>query len=153
MAKNTCLKELQNDMKKMLVVVEQVCVDGEKREENTAKQLAGLELAIADLYKKQNHGSLSSGKEAIYNQPFQARRVKLDFPHFNGSEVLQSIFKAEQFLDYYHTPEDQRLTIVAIHIFVVPWLQMMLKTNPFQYWMMFTCGNRVWSLIIRVSTF
>jgi len=55
MAENTRLKDLQNDMKKMLEVVEQIRLDGEKREENTAKRLAGLELAIADLYEKQNH--------------------------------------------------------------------------------------------------
>jgi len=46
MAENIRLKDLQNDMKKMLEVVEQICLDGEKREENTAKQLAGLELTL-----------------------------------------------------------------------------------------------------------
>jgi len=105
-----------------------------RREENTAKQLLGLD---ADLCEKQNHGgSSSSGKEAVYNQPFQARSVKLDFPCFDGSEVLQWIFKAEQFFDYYHTPKDQRLTIVTIHMDkdVVPLFQLMLKTNPFQSW-------------------
>jgi len=34
------LEELQNGMKKMLEVVEQILVDGDKREENTAKRLA-----------------------------------------------------------------------------------------------------------------
>ena len=74
------------------------------------------------------------------NQPFQARSVKLDFPRFDGSEVLQWIIKAEQFFHYYHTPEDQRLTIAAIHMDtdVVPWFQMMLKTNLFQSWTLFT---------------
>jgi len=37
MAENTHLKELQNDMTKMLEVVEQICVDGEKKEKNIAK--------------------------------------------------------------------------------------------------------------------
>jgi len=46
-------------MKKMLELVEQIRLDGEKREENTTKRLAGLELAIADLFKKQNHGGSS----------------------------------------------------------------------------------------------
>jgi len=55
---------------------------------------------IVDLYEKQNSNGLSSGKKVVYNQPFQARNVKLDFPRFNGSEVLQWIFKAEQLFDY-----------------------------------------------------
>jgi len=59
-----------------------------------------LELVIVDLYEKQNSNGLSSGKKVVYNQPFQARNVKLDFPRFNGSEVLQWIFKAEQLFDY-----------------------------------------------------
>ena len=92
-----------------------------------------LRLRIADLYEKQNHGGSSSCKEAVYNQQFQAISVKLDFPRFDGSEVLQWIFKAKPLFDYYHTPEDQRLTILAIQMVkdVVPWFQMILKTNPF----------------------
>jgi len=37
MIKKNRLKELQNGMRKMLEVVEQICVNGEKCEENIAK--------------------------------------------------------------------------------------------------------------------
>jgi len=37
MTENTLLKELQSDIKKILEVVEQICVDGKKREQNTPK--------------------------------------------------------------------------------------------------------------------
>jgi len=72
--------------------------------------------------------------------PFQVRNVKLDFPRFNGSEVLQWIFKAEQFFDYYNTADAQRLTIAAIHMEkeVVPWFQMTNRSLPFQSWIDFT---------------
>lgn len=72
-------------------------------------------------------------------QPFQMRNVKLDFPRFDGSDVVNWIFKAEQFFDYYSTPDAQRLTIAAVHLDkeVVPWFQMMNRTNPFQSWDVF----------------
>jgi len=47
---------------------------------------------------------------------FQVRNVKLDFPNFDGSGVLQLIFKAEQFFYYYNTPDDQRLIIASVHL-------------------------------------
>lgn len=53
------------------------------------------------------------------------RNIRLDFPKFDGSEVLQWIFKAEQFYDYYNTSDAYRLTIAVIHLEkdVVPWFQ------------------------------
>nr|KYP34631.1 hypothetical protein KK1_044394 [Cajanus cajan] len=73
-------------------------------------------------------------------QPFQVRNVKLDFPRFDGIDVLHWIFKAEQFFDYYNTSETQRFTITAVHMDkeVVPWFQMIMKTQPFQSWKEFT---------------
>jgi len=46
------------------------------------------------------------------------------------------IFKAEQFFDYYGTADEDRLTIAAIHMEedVVPWFQMIQRSNPFMSW-------------------
>ncbi|MCH87636.1 hypothetical protein A2U01_0008513 [Trifolium medium] len=46
------------------------------------------------------------------------------------------IFKAEQFFDYYATPDCDRLIIASVHLDhdVVPWYQMIQKTNPFLSW-------------------
>ena len=54
--------------------------------------------------------------------------------------MFQWVFQAEQFFDYYATPDLQRLTIVAIHLEkeVVPWFQMMRKNNLFSSWQSFT---------------
>ncbi|KAJ1411038.1 Aspartic peptidase domain superfamily [Sesbania bispinosa] len=72
--------------------------------------------------------------------PFQVRNVKIDFPRFDGSEVLSWIFKAEQFFEFYDTPNDHRLTIAAVHLDkeVVPWFQMITRMQPFQSWKHFT---------------
>ncbi|XP_020233863.1 uncharacterized protein LOC109813966 [Cajanus cajan] len=128
MAENTRLKELDANVKKILDLME-------KRDLCYNERFAQLELALHDVSKQQPGGSNSQT-----NLPFQVRNIKLDFPKFDGTNVLQWIFKAEQFFGYYSTPELQRLTIVAIHLEkdVVPWFQMMQKNNPFQSWEGFT---------------
>jgi len=67
---------------------------------------------------------------------FQIQNVKLEFPKFNGSDVMAWIFKVEQYFDYYGTADEDRLTIVAIHMEqdVVPWFQMIQRTKPFMSW-------------------
>jgi len=50
--------------------------------------------------RKKNHDGSSSDKGAVSNQPYQARSVNLDFPRFDGNEVLQWIFKEEKFFYY-----------------------------------------------------
>ncbi|KAF7833267.1 Ty3/gypsy retrotransposon protein [Senna tora] len=69
-------------------------------------------------------------------QPFHTRSVKLDFPRFDGSEALHWLFKAEKFFAYYDTPDEQRVTIAAVHFegVVVPWFQMMSKTSRVTTW-------------------
>lgn len=74
------------------------------------------------------------------NHPFQVRNVKIDFPILDGSDVLQWIFKAEQFFNYHKTPGEQRLIIASIHLDkeVVPCYQMMTRENSFKTWIAFT---------------
>lgn len=73
-------------------------------------------------------------------QPFQVRNVKLDFPRFDSFDVLQWVFKAEQFFNYYSTPDQHRLTIAAVHMEkdVVPWFKMINRNHPFQSRVSFT---------------
>lgn len=58
---------------------------------------------------------------------FQVKNVKLEFPRFDGTVVLDWFFKAEQFFDYYGTPDEDCNTITSIHMDkdVVPWFQML----------------------------
>jgi len=85
--------------------------------------------------------ALESGSRlSPQSSSFQVRNLKLDFPRFDGSDVLQWIFKAEQFFDYYKTPDKQRLLIASVHMDkdVVPWFQMQSRTNPFHTWIALT---------------
>lgn len=56
------------------------------------------------------------------------------------ANTLEWIFKAEQSFDYYDTPDSDRLIIAAVHLDqeVIPWFQMMQRSNPFQSWQAFT---------------
>ena len=132
MAENTRLKELSSDIKRLLDTME-------TRDKEYALRFETLEYVVDGILKK-NLGSESSFAATSANQPFQVRSVKLDFSWFDGSDVLQWIFKAEQFFNYYNTPDEHRLTIVAIHLDkeVVPWYQMFSRTNPFHSWVAFT---------------
>lgn len=65
----------------------------------------------------------SNRSNSSFAPPFHVRNVKLDFPHFNGSNVLEWIFWTEQFFTFYNTLEEQHLTVVAVHmeVDVIPW--------------------------------
>lgn len=67
---------------------------------------------------------------------YPLRSIKLDFPKFDGTEPLHWLFRAEQFFDYYGTPDDQRLAVAAVNMegMVVAWFQMMKKANHIPTW-------------------
>jgi len=58
----------------------------------------------------------------------------------DGTNVIDWIFRAEQFFDYYHTLDIECLTVATIHIDkeVVPWFETMQWTNPFCSWQTLT---------------
>jgi len=105
------------------------------RHSEYSSHFESLETALTSLHVA---ASKSSTSEPM--QLFQVRNVKLDFSRFNGSNVLEWIFRTKQFFTFYNTPEEQRLTIAAVHmeVEVIPWFQMRAKNNPFQSWISFT---------------
>jgi len=62
--------------------------------------------------------------------------MKLDFPKFDGSAPLNWLFRAEQFVALYQTPDAQQLAIAAIHMDgdAGPWFQMLQRTNLLPNW-------------------
>lgn len=66
----------------------------------------------------------------------QMRAIRLDFPRFNGSKVLQWIFQAELFFDFFDITDPYKLRIASIHFegLVVPWYQMMKKNGHLTSW-------------------
>ncbi|MCH98212.1 hypothetical protein A2U01_0019212, partial [Trifolium medium] len=113
----------------------------EEIQRSNETQFAQLNANIAQLLQRSSPSPSSShgGRISGCDQPrssFQVRSVKLDFPRFDGKNVMDWIFKAEQFFDYYATPDCERLLIASVHLDhdVVPWYQMIQKTNPFLTW-------------------
>lgn len=90
----------------------------------------------------QNHSQQHSGSNSTSANTsatplriaFQVKDIILEFPRFDGHKVLHWIFTAEQFFDYHHTPDEDRVAIVGIHLDkdVVPWFQMIQRSTPFR---------------------
>lgn len=57
--------------------------------------------------------------------------MKIDFPLFEGIDVLNYIFKAEKFFCFYHISDPYRLEIASIHFDgpIVPWFQILQKVR------------------------
>ncbi|WVY94508.1 hypothetical protein V8G54_033596 [Vigna mungo] len=150
MAENTRLKELATEIARLKDLPVEVCRIAEameRRERDLQKWMEHLTLREQDAENRfqtleSTLGSLLQTKTPPSTEPppFQVRNVKLDFPRFDGTDVLQWIFKAEQFFNYYRTPDDQRLIIASIHLEkeVIPWFQMQNRADAFPTWVAFT---------------
>lgn len=149
MADNTRMKTMENSITELTKTLQQYMVESDRRH-NEYSQHRHVDLARFDRVENQlislhstqnsNNSNNSAQTSQASHHPFQVRHIKLDFPRFDGSEVMNWIFRAEQFFDYYETPDNHRLTIAAVHMekHVVPWFQMISKNQPFQSWAMFT---------------
>ena len=154
MADNTRLKELSSDVKRNAEAIEKMYSDVHEKidrleianasrfeamQTNTESKFSQINSALDMLLnqspRKSSHGAGNSSKN-----PFQVRNIKLEFPRFDEKNVLEWIFRAEQFFDYYGTPDPDRLTIASVHLDkdVVPWFQMMQRSHPFHSWVEFT---------------
>ncbi|WVZ21204.1 hypothetical protein V8G54_008526 [Vigna mungo] len=131
MAENTRMKEIAR-LKDLSAEVSRL-VESMERRKREFQKFQTLESTMGSLLQTKPPPSTKP-------QPFQVCNVKLDFPHFDGIEFLQWIFKAEYFFNYYHTPDDQRLIIASIHLEkeVIPWFQMQNRANAFPTWVAFT---------------
>lgn len=60
----------------------------------------------------------------------------MDFPRFDGEEVLNWIYRSEQFFKYYKISDSERLEIASIHFdgAVAPWYQMLEKEGKVTTW-------------------
>ncbi|XP_034198084.1 uncharacterized protein LOC117613593 [Prunus dulcis] len=71
------------------------------------------------------------------------KMVKLDFPHFNGLEDPTSwICRAEQFFDFHHTPETERVPLASFNLEgdAQLWFQLMKEETPITTWATFKQG-------------
>ncbi|GAU43896.1 hypothetical protein TSUD_399440 [Trifolium subterraneum] len=91
----------------------------------TEDRLARIETVVESLLQNATDSQCDAANSSYHHHrpPFQTRNVKLEFP----THAIEWIFKAEQFFEYYAIPDEDRLTIAAVHLDqkVVPWYQMM----------------------------
>jgi hypothetical protein len=143
MADNTRMKTMENSIAELTKALHKHIEDSDRRHTEYI-QHRHVDQARFERIESQldsDHAQRSSvGKStASTQQPFQVRNIKLDFPRFDGSDVLNWIFKDEQFFDYYDTLDNHRLTIAVVHMEkdVVPWFQMITCNQPFRSWALF----------------
>jgi len=72
--------------------------------------------------------------EGIKPKPF-----RLEFPRFDGDDPETWCCRAEQFFDFYDTPDAQQLSISAFHMDgkALVWFQELKASNTISYWLEF----------------
>ncbi|XP_028802456.1 uncharacterized protein LOC114757550 [Neltuma alba] len=150
MAENTRLKELQADMKKTNEFVEGAKgrFDQIDRRFDSMESLLHSLVQSMDSWKQQTESSPPRFKESTSGIPIVEsvnfgqnphKTIKVDFPHFDGSDALDWIFKAERYFKYFEIQDPQRLMIASVHLDgdVLPWFQMMEKSGRIPTWSIF----------------
>ena len=68
--------------------------------------------------------------------PFPQTSIKLEIPRFDGTDPMGWIFKINQFFDFHHTPEDQRLRIASFYMDgeALTWFQWMHSNGQLLSW-------------------
>jgi len=68
--------------------------------------------------------------------PFPNTSIKLDIPRFDGIDPMGWIFKINQFFDFHHTAEDQRLRIASFYMEgdALTWFQWMHSNGQLLSW-------------------
>jgi len=81
------------------------------------------------------HGSNSQTNPLIC-QHQQLRKLNFDLPRFDGIDTLWWIFSADQYFDYYHVDEAERINIGVMHMTsnAIPWFQLTQRNFPFRSW-------------------
>ncbi|WVZ24027.1 hypothetical protein V8G54_002571 [Vigna mungo] len=130
MAENTRLKELQTEIRGQAADIKKLMELLELRDLQSPHQVTGGSMST-----NSNNGDTHFHKE------FHVNEISLGFSHFDGhSPVLEWIFKAEKFFDYHHTPDADKVDIVAIHFKkdVVPWFHMLQRLSAIKTWIELT---------------
>lgn len=156
MAESTRMKELTSKVDTMMIVMDQRVQREEKMmafRDQTDERMRLMEQSMINLtalIENQHRAQTTSLEGTTYNpqvelkelgdqkksQPFYTRSVKVDFPRFQGDDVLQWIFQAERFCKYYGVTDEDRIEIASMHFDgpVVPWFQMMEKEGRITSW-------------------
>ena len=99
-ADNTCLKDLVAEQKQLQEISDHKDAEYLEQFHSFDVKFEQIQASLVILMNKQQAtSSLNSLATTLGNNhnPFQLRNVKLDFPKFDGFDVLDWLFKADQF--------------------------------------------------------
>lgn len=70
------------------------------------------------------------------DNPINTRMLRLDFPRFEGDELLGWLYQTEQFFEYHQTPLAQHLRIASFHLEgeALQWYQWTMVSKPLSNW-------------------
>ncbi|XP_020964019.1 uncharacterized protein LOC110265382 [Arachis ipaensis] len=112
-----------------------------KMAEDNQQQFEALRALIESASTRQkdslDHDPNSASGAVSFNCSMPSpRKLNFDFPRFDGTNAISWIFNADQYFNYYNTPEQEKLAIASIHMDkgTVPWYQMMQRNQPFTSW-------------------
>ncbi|XP_072088166.1 uncharacterized protein [Arachis hypogaea] len=154
-ADNTRMKGMEADIKKLFQMFESISeetrAEHARSSEATNLKIDALQQSITQLLHAQphprselhelSHGSNSGSK--FHQRPFmQPRRVGFDLPKFDGSDALGWIFFLNQYFDYFRVPEEDQISIAAIHMTgaAILWFQMSQRAARFCSWNQLKCA-------------
>lgn len=62
--------------------------------------------------------------------------IKVEIPHFDGSEVEDWIFKLNEFFEFYRTPPEQKIQIASLHMegATLSWYQWAMEIELVETW-------------------
>ena len=83
---------------------------------------------------KQHRGP--TGPSFGYTGGIQTRTMKLDFPHFDGTNPSGWLFKAKQYFAYHQVPVEQWLTVASLNMNAdaLEWYQWYMEYKPKASW-------------------
>ncbi|XP_019417272.1 PREDICTED: uncharacterized protein LOC109328313 [Lupinus angustifolius] len=150
MAENTRMKDLAAEVKRISDALDLQTAQSDQRDNQNMARFnrldhsmssitTGMDNLIQNMDALRNSALVTNSTVQYTNgnrNSFQTRNVKLDFPRFDGINTLNWIFKANQFFEYYNTPDIDRITIAAVHMEgdVIPWFQLLNRNNQIQNW-------------------
>ena len=129
MTKGTRLSQLSETVKQLQEVTKGLTEEQSKQGKLMEKVLQQLNSmassfdSLVQVTNRRNSGEGTSQTTRVHaNSLFeghggiQARSLRLDFPHFDGGDPSEWILKAQQFFNYFKTPEDHKMEIASFHM-------------------------------------
>jgi hypothetical protein len=113
----------------------------------TQQLIEALTQQIGQLTEEGEHNIRRRHDNPLFDNQgaIQGRTIRLEFPRFDGSEESEWILRAQQFFDYYLTPEHQRVQLASFHMEgkALTWYQWLRDSEALGTWAEFIDALKV----------